>query len=251
MNYLSERSKTMNNRVIYAAIAVLLHSLATNHSLWAQTNSTATSVAERQAAWRQHVELERTSPYKHLKWRALGPTRQGGRIEAIACPSGYGTTIYLGAGSGNLWKTTNNGITWAPIFEKESTFTIGDVAVSYSNPNIVWVGTGETQPRHSGYSYAGTGVFKSTDAGATWTHMGLADTHHIGKVLIHPGNPQIVYVAAIGHFWTDNAERGLFRTVDGGQTWKAVLTINDQTGVVDVVMYIEDPNTLETTCEDP
>ena len=91
----------------------------------------ATTVAERRAAWRQHVELERTSPFRHLEWRALGPTRQGGRIEAIACPPGYNTTIYLGVGSGNLWKTTNNGITWTPIFENESTFTIGDVAVSF------------------------------------------------------------------------------------------------------------------------
>jgi len=234
----------MNNRIFCVVMTILLHSVATNNAIRAQTNGTATTATERQTAWRQHVELERTSPYKHLKWRALGPTRQGGRIEAIACPPGYGTTIYLGVGSGNLWKTTNNGITWTPIFEKESTFTIGDVAVSSADPNIVWVGTGETQPRHSGYSYAGTGVFKSLDAGVTWTHMGLADTHHIGKVLIHPTNPDIVYVAAIGHFWTDNTERGLFQTVDGGRTWKAVLAINDQTGVVDVVMDPENPNTL-------
>jgi photosystem II stability/assembly factor-like uncharacterized protein len=225
----------MKKSALCAVIAVFLQSVVVDG---------ATTVAERQEAWRQHVELERTSPFKHLKWRALGPTRQGGRIEAIACPPGYGTTIYLGVGSGNLWKTTNNGITWTPIFENESTFTIGDVAVSTSDPNIVWVGTGETQPRHSGYSYAGTGVFKSADAGATWTHMGLTDTHHIGKVLIHPANPDIVYVAAIGHFWTDNAERGLFRTVDGGRAWKAVLAINDQTGVVDVVMDPEDPSML-------
>ncbi|MEE9596295.1 MAG: hypothetical protein V3V96_05910, partial [Acidiferrobacterales bacterium] len=144
----------MNNRIFCVVMTILLHSVATNNAIRAQANGTATTAAERQTAWQQHVELERTSPYKHLKWRALGPTRQGGRIEAIACPPGYGTTIYLGVGSGNLWKTTNNGITWTPIFEKESTFTIGDVAVSSADPNIVWVGTGETQPRHSGYSYA-------------------------------------------------------------------------------------------------
>ncbi|NQU22688.1 MAG: hypothetical protein HQ567_15535 [Candidatus Nealsonbacteria bacterium] len=178
--------------------------------------STATPAEVRAEAWSHHVHLERTSEFRHLKWRALGPTRQGGRIEAIACSAGYSPTIYVGAGSGNLWKSENNGITWTPIFEKQSTFTIGDVAVAPSDANVVWIGSGETQPRHSGYSYPGTGVFKSTDAGATWTNMGLADTHHIGKVLIHPKDPDTVYVGAIGHAWTDNAQRGLFKTVVGG-----------------------------------
>ena len=203
-----------------------------------------TSAEARSASWKQHLLLEETSPYKNLQWRALGPTRQGGRIEALACS---GSTIYLGPGSGNLWKSRNNGITWTPIFEKESTFTIGDVALAPSNHDIVWVGTGETQPRHSGYSYAGTGVFKSTDAGGTWKHMGLAETHHIGEVLIHPTNPDTVYVAAIGHSWTDNPDRGLFKTIDGGVTWKHVLSISDQTGVVDLVMDPRDPETLYAT----
>ena len=205
---------------------------------------TATPAKVRMESWRRHVHLEDVSPFKHLNWRALGPTRQGGRIEAIACSAGRPSTIYVGVGSGNLWKSDNNGITWTPVFEKQSTFTIGDVAVAPSDANILWVGTGETQPRHSGYSYAGTGVFKSTDGGATWANMGLSDTHHIGKVLIHPTDPDIVYVGAIGHAWTDNAERGLFKTLDGGRTWKAVLSINQQTGVVDLVMDPGDPETL-------
>ncbi len=200
-----------------------------------------TSAEERLTSWQQHVHLEHVSPYKGLKWRAMGPTRQGGRIESIACS---GSTIFLGVGSGNVWKSVNNGITWAPVFEKESTFTIGDVAIAPSDDRVVWVGTGETQPRHSGYAYAGTGVFKSTDAGATWKAMGLADTHHIGKVLIHPTDPDIVYVAAIGHAWTDNPERGLFKTTDGGATWTHSLSLGDQTGVVDLVMDPRDPETL-------
>ena len=205
---------------------------------------TATPAEVRMQSWKHHVHLEDTSPYRHLEWRALGPTRQGGRIEAIACSPGQPPAIYVGAGSGNLWKSVNNGITWKPIFEKESTFTIGDVAVAPSDPNVIWVGSGETQPRHSGFSYAGTGVFKSTDGGATWSNMGLAETHHIGKVLIHPKNPDIVYVAAIGHAWTDNPQRGLFKTADGGNTWEPVLSIGDQTGVVDLVMDPEDPEVL-------
>ncbi len=206
--------------------------------------TTATPATVRLESWQQHVRLTEASPFKHLPWRALGPTRQGGRIEAIACPADSPKTIYLGPGSGNLWKSQDDGETWRPIFEHQPTFSIGDVAVAPSDPNIVWIGSGETQPRHSGYTYAGIGVFKSTDAGATWTHVGLAETHHIGKVLVHPTNPQIVYVAAIGHAWTDNPERGLFKTINGGKKWDAVLTIDEQTGVVDLAMDPEDPNVL-------
>jgi photosystem II stability/assembly factor-like uncharacterized protein len=195
-------------------------------------------------SWAEHVRLERESPFDSLQWRAVGPKQAGARIEAIAVPPGNHGIIYVGVGSGNVWKTENNGLTWRPIFEKESTFSVGDVAVSSADPSIVWVGTGETQPRHSGYSYAGTGVFKSTDAGDSWRNMGLPDTHHIGKILIHPGDPDVVYVAAIGHFWSRNEERGVFRTADGGASWQKVLYINDRTGAVDLAMDPSDPGIL-------
>ena len=204
----------------------------------------ATSAEDRLAAWAQHADMERTSRFAGLTWRAVGPRQAGARIEAIAVPSDQPSTIYVGVGSGNLWKSTNNGVTWTPIFEHESTFTIGDVAVAPSDSDVVWVGTGETQPRHSGYSYAGTGVFKSTDAGQGWQHMGLPDTHHIGKVLIHPTDPDIVYVAAIGHFWSPNEQRGVFRTTDGGVNWDKVLYLSDRAGVVDLVMDLSDPEIL-------
>jgi len=203
-----------------------------------------TDAAARMRSWRHHVKLKNESPFKSLRWSSVGPTLQGGRIEAIAVPPGNHGTIYVGPGSGNIWKTVNNGLTWEPIFENESTFTIGDIAVSSSNPDIIWVGTGETQPRHSGYSYAGTGVFKSTDAGQTWKNMGLHDTHHIGKVIIDPENPDVVYVAAIGHFWSRNEQRGLFKTTDGGKSWEKVIYISDQTGAVDLVMDPADNKTL-------
>lgn len=204
-----------------------------------------TDAETRMRAWERHQQMDAESPFADLAWRAVGPQMQGGRIESIAVPVGEASTFYVGVGSGNLWKTVNNGTTWSPIFEKQSTFAIGDVAVAESDPNVVWVGTGEVLMARS--SYAGTGVFKSLDAGETWRHMGLADTHHIGRVLIDPRDPDIVYVAAIGHLYTFNEERGLFRTVDGGDSWEKVLYINDRVGVVDLVMDPSDPNTLYAT----
>ena len=163
-----------------------------------------TTVADRQAAWAAHQKLAAASPFAKLPWRALGPTSEGARIEAIAVPAGSRNTIYVGPGAGNVWKTTNNGLTWKPIFDHQSAFAVGDIAVAPSDANVVWVGTGEVQPRFAGYAFAGTGVFKSTDAGGTWTNMGLEDTQHIGKILIDSANPDIVYVGAMGHQWTPN-----------------------------------------------
>ncbi|MDX1675672.1 MAG: hypothetical protein R3314_12830 [Longimicrobiales bacterium] len=204
----------------------------------------ATTAEERMAAWAEHQALEARSPFRDAEWRAVGPMQAGVRVEAIAVPPGSQRTIYVGVGSGNLWKTDDNGITWTPIFDDQATFTIGDVAVAPSAPEVVWVGTGETQPRHSGYSYAGTGVYRSTDGGTSWRHMGLADTHHIGTVLVHPTDPHVVYVAALGRFWSRNEERGVFRTRDGGESWERVLFLSDHTGVVELVMDPSDPLTL-------
>ncbi len=204
----------------------------------------ATPAAARAAAWQRHEAMAERSFYRGLTWRAVGPVKTGARVEAIAIPPGNTGTIYVGVASGNLWKTVNNGITWRPVFDHESAFTIGDVAVSRSDPNVVWVGTGEAQPRFAGYDFPGTGVFKSVDAGAHWTHMGLDDTQHIGRVLIDPRNADVVYVAAIGHQWTPNRERGVFRTRDGGRHWQQVLFIDDSTGVVDLAMDPADPRTL-------
>jgi photosystem II stability/assembly factor-like uncharacterized protein len=201
-----------------------------------------TSPAERRRAWEQHQDMERASPFGEVTWRAVGPRMQGGRIETIAVHPNRPSTIYTGAGAGNLWKSDNNGITWTPIFEKESTFAIGSVAVAPSDPNIVWVGTGEVLMARS--SYAGTGVFKSVDGGGSWSHMGLDDTHHIAKVLIHPTDPNRVWVVAIGHLYSENEERGIFRTLDGGLTWQRTLFVDTRTGAIDLVADPADPNVL-------
>jgi photosystem II stability/assembly factor-like uncharacterized protein len=177
-----------------------------------------------------------------LRARCLGPAVMGGRISAVAVVDNRPATLYVGASSGGVWKTVNNGTTWMPVFDGERTASIGDVAVAPSNPDIVWVGTGESNPRNS--VAWGDGVYKSTDAGKTWQHVGLKDTAHIGRIVIHPKNPDIVYIAALGHLWGPNKERGVFKTVDAGKTWELVKFINEDTGFIDLAMDPSDPETL-------
>lgn len=196
-------------------------------------------------SWNLHQKLKSSSQFKALEWELVGPRMCGGRIESIACPSDNNSTIYVGAGSGGLWKTINNGITWNPVFDEQPTQAIGDVAVSKSNPNIVWVGTGEVLMARS--SLAGLGVFKSVDAGKTWKRMGLEDTHHIGRVVIDPHDPNIVYVAAIGHRYSGNENRGVFKTVDGGETWKKCLFHGDDVSAIDLTLDPTNSKTLYAT----
>jgi photosystem II stability/assembly factor-like uncharacterized protein len=144
--------------------------------------------------------------------------------------------------SGGVWKTTNNGTTWEPVFDKEGVSTIGDIAIAPSDPSVVWVGSGEPNNRQS--SSWGDGIYKSTDGGKTWKNMGLADTHHIGRVVIHPKNPDVVYAAALGHLWGANPDRGVYKTIDGGKNWNQVLKISNDTGVSDIAMDPESPDTL-------
>jgi photosystem II stability/assembly factor-like uncharacterized protein len=182
---------------------------------------------------------------KKLNYRSIGPTRQSGRFVDFAVSGQDSYTFYAAAASGGLWKTINNGITFEPIFDHEDVFSIGDIAVAPSDPNIVWVGTGEANNSRS--CYWGDGVYKSLDAGKTWTHMGLKESHHIGRIVIHPENPDIVYVAALGHLYSENPERGLYKTIDGGKTWEKILgpIVRERNiGVVDVVMHPTNPSIL-------
>ncbi len=179
---------------------------------------------------------------RNLRFREIGPAIMGGRVDDFAVVESNPNIVYVGLASGGVWKTANGGITWEPIFDDQPVSTIGDIAVAPSNPSIVWVGTGEPNNRQS--SSWGNGVYKSEDGGKTWQHMGLEQTHHIGRIVIHPHNPDIVYVAALGRLWGPNRERGVYKTTDGGRTWTQVLFVNEDTGVVDLAMDPESPNIL-------
>jgi photosystem II stability/assembly factor-like uncharacterized protein len=205
---------------------------------------TSTDPALRLKGFADHQAMKEKSPFKDLTWQFLGPKNVSGRsIDiAVVAPRGKNYTVYVATATGGLWKTDNEATTWKPIFEQGPSTTIGDVAVAPSNPNIVWMGTGEANIFRS--SNAGAGVYKSVDAGHTWQHAGLTDTYTIPRIVIHPTNPDIVYVAASGHEWTNNADRGVYKTNDGGKTWEKILFVNDKTGAIDLVMDPADPNTL-------
>ena len=187
--------------------------------------------------------MQRTSAFATLTWQSLGPTNISGRATDIAVADRSGSRrIYAGYATSGVWATDTNGATWQPVFENYASTSIGDLAVAPSNPDILWVGTGEANIFRA--SMPGVGIYKSTDAGRTFAHMGLADTQTIARIVVHPSNPDIVYVAASGHEWTDNENRGVFKTVDGGRTWKKVFYRSPRTGAIDLVMDPSDPNTL-------
>ena len=180
-----------------------------------------------------------------LEWRGVGPALMSGRVSdvAVATTPGAADAIYVGAASGGVFRSINQGVSWEALFDGiEGLISVGDVAVAPSNRNVVWVGTGEPNNRQS--SAWGEGVYRSLDGGESWEHAGLSETRHIGRIVIHPADPDIVYVAAAGHLWGPNEERGVFRTTDGGATWEKVLYVDENTGAIDLAMDPRDPQTL-------
>ncbi|MSP15218.1 MAG: PDZ domain-containing protein [Myxococcales bacterium] len=184
------------------------------------------------AAWSDHLLDE-------VRWRSLGPVNMGGRISDLAVDPRRPSTFFVAAASGGVWRTDNHGTTFTPVFETGPTASIGDIAIAPSDSAIVWIGTGEANPRNS--VIPGAGAWKSIDGGKTFQPVGLADTRHIGRIAIHPTRPDTVFVAAVGHTWGSNAERGLYRTDDGGATWKNVLFVDDQSGCIDVAIDPQEP----------
>ncbi|MGH7462237.1 MAG: WD40/YVTN/BNR-like repeat-containing protein, partial [Longimicrobiales bacterium] len=191
------------------------------------------------------AQLPSASLVKDFQWRNIGPANMAGRVTDIEAVESNPAIVFVGAASGGVWKSTNSGTTWEAVFTSAGTPNIGDIAVFQPNPNIVWVGTGESCVRNSvGW---GDGVYKSSDGGKTWTNVGLRDTHHISEVITHPTDPNIVYVAAQGHLWGHTGERGIFRTRDGGKTWERLgngLPGDNRTGASDLIMDPSNPNVL-------
>ena len=203
-----------------------------------------TNAEDRMDWYEKHLAMRESSTFRDLDWQFLGPTNLSGRVTdiAVTTPRSQTYSIYAATASGGVWKTENEGTTWKPVFEHGVSTSIGDVTVSPSNQDIVWIGLGEANVFRS--SMAGAGVYKSVDAGDTWQHMGLTTAHTIPRIIVHPTNPDIVYVADSGHEWTDNPERGLYKTTDGGKSWRRVFYVDEKTGVIDLVMDPQNPDTL-------
>lgn len=193
-------------------------------------------------SWNKHKALKDSSQFKGLQWRNIGPTSQGGRIVDIAAPSDEPYTFYVAFASGGLWKTTNNGASFEPIFDDMPTNIMGDIAIAPSDSNVVWVGTGENNSSRS--SYGGFGVYRSVDGGKTWENKGLNNSDRIGRIIVDPKDPNHVYVAAIGKLYTEGGQRGIYETKDGGDTWAQILEGDDDTGFIDLVVSPNDSNVL-------
>jgi photosystem II stability/assembly factor-like uncharacterized protein len=197
-------------------------------------------------AWDAHKAMAPSSPYRATNWSYIGPTNISGRMADVAVAD-HGTSrrLYAGSCCGGVWASDDLGQTWQPVFDKEASTSTGALAVAPSNPDILWVGTGESNILRS--SYTGVGVYKSTDNAKTFQHMGLTDTGTVGRIVIHPTDPNIVYVASAGQEWMENDMRGVFKTTDGGRTWTQALKISAKTGANDLAMDPKDPNTLYAT----
>jgi photosystem II stability/assembly factor-like uncharacterized protein len=229
----------MRPKTLFAALAVALLALAAAADLEAQQNPLFRS-------WERHLELEAASEFG-LEWVSVGPVMNGARA---ACVQGDPTrpgTLYAAFGPGGLWKTTDNGMTWKPVFENQAAPGIGDVALAPSRPETIWLGTGVDLKKPRNFTMPGTGVYRSDDGGKNWRHLGLEDSYHIGKIDVHPADPDIAFVAVHGHYWTTNPNRGLYRTLDGGASWEHVLYIDERTGANDVIIAPSDPSIVYAT----
>ena len=194
-------------------------------------------------SYKNYKILKEKTPF-NVDFIQLGPVKNSARVESIQLDEENPGTMYVAFGSGNLWKTVNNGMSWKPILNEIPSIGIGDIAIAPSNKNILYVGTGESLKKGRNFTMPGTGIYKSLDGGETWLHKGLDDSWHIGEISINPYNPDIVFVSVLGHFWSKNKNRGVFRTIDGGETWDHVLYINDSTGSNDIVISPSNPNII-------
>ena len=196
-----------------------------------------------EASFQTYKRMKEETPFK-LEWISLGPTVNSARVDVVQVDASHPGTMYIGFGSGGLWKTSNHGVTWSSIFNEQASLGVGDVELAPSDPNIIYLGTGENLKKPRNFTLPGTGMYRSTDAGATWQHIGLEDSWSIAEIAIHPTNPNIVLVSVLGHLWSKNKNRGLFRTINGGKTWEHVLFKDEMTGANDIVISPTDPQIM-------
>jgi photosystem II stability/assembly factor-like uncharacterized protein len=182
------------------------------------------------------------TPFDALRFRSIGPAAIGGRIHDVESRPDDPSTVYLATATGGIWKSVNAGTTWTPIFEGQAVSTFGDLSLVQASPDVIWAGTGEQNNRQS--TSWGNGVYRTTDGGGTWTHLGLEGTHHIGRVRAHPTDANVAFVGALGNLWKPTADRGVYRTRDAGRSWEKVLFVDTLTGIVDLAMSPRDPNVL-------
>jgi photosystem II stability/assembly factor-like uncharacterized protein len=205
-------------------------------------NKRASSGKERVKAFQAHEKLLASSPYKSITWRLVGPNTRSGRSTDVWGIAGKPNIIYAAFATGGFWKTEDAGSSWIPLFDKQGTQSIGNFALAPSNPDIIYLGTGEANIFRA--SLAGMGVYKSTDGGKSWQHLGLENTGTIARIIVHPQNPDIVYVAASGNEWSYNSERGVYQSTNGGKSWKKILYVDEKTGCIDLVIDPSDANIL-------
>jgi len=232
----------MRNLIITRLGIIILSLLFIPFCSWSQT--AASSASSRAISYQQRVNNTNNSLTAGISMTNIGPTIMSGRVVDLAVNEAEPQNYYVAYASGGLWVTSNFGNTFEPLFDHEQVLTIGDIAVDWKN-NIIWLGSGENNSSRS--SYSGNGMYKSTDSGKTWQHLGLDETHHIGRVVLHPTNPDIVWVAALGHLYSANEERGVYKTTDGGKTWTKTLFASKDAGAVDLILDPTDPNILYTT----
>ncbi|MCG6187805.1 WD40/YVTN/BNR-like repeat-containing protein [Maribellus maritimus] len=218
-----------------------------NNSAFSQEVVEKTSAKQRAESYEKHKQLTENSVFKNLPWQFIGPSNVSGRMTdvEVVTPKGENYTIYVAGASGGIWKTKNEGITWIPVFEHGMSTAFGDLALDPQNQNVIWAGTGEANIFRS--SNAGAGIYRSKDAGKIWEHLGLTNTNTIARILVHPENSDVVYVAAGGNEWTNDKERGIYKTEDGGRSWNKILYVDEKTGAYDLIIHPENPEIMYAT----
>ncbi len=235
-----------DNRTFSFVLLIFCYLLFSSQ-VYSQKPKPLTNGNERLAQFELYKQMAESSQYKDLEWQFVGPLNVSGRctdLEVVA-PKGKNYTVYVASASGGVWITENEGTSWEPVFDREASASIGDIALDPSNPDILWVGTGEANIFRS--SQSGSGIYKTTDKGKTWNHLGLENSLTISRIIVHPQNSTVVWVAVSGNEWTPNKERGVYKTTDGGTTWKKILYVNELTGANDLVIHPVNPDILYAT----